>query len=177
MPTVGRMTAITSTAYSRDLGDELRRLREKHTRLTGFAFAEQLGWDPSKVSNIENGKARASEIDLVQYLMTCGRDSNYFEAFRDRYRYAFDPYVVLGCSHTREAPSRAAGSSSSGWMPSHWMRDNHGACWRATSAASERTPMSHKRSQDALVRDSKATGSDALVFSIQAWRAFVASVA
>jgi hypothetical protein len=95
MPTVGRMTAITSTAYSRDLGDELRRLREKHTRLTGFAFAEQLGWDPSKVSNIENGKARASEIDLVQYLMTCGRDSNFFEAFRERYRYAFDPYVVL----------------------------------------------------------------------------------
>src|SRR5690349_24894369 len=94
MPTVGRMTAITSTAYSRDLGDELRRLREKHTRLTGFAFAEQLGWDPSKVSNIENGKARASEIDLVQYLMMCGRDSVYFEQFRERYRYAFDPYVV-----------------------------------------------------------------------------------
>jgi len=95
MPSVPRMTAITSTAYSRDLGDELRRLREKHTRLTGFAFAEELGWDPSKVSNIENGKARASEIDLVQYLMTCGRDSNYFEAFRGRYRYAFDPYVLL----------------------------------------------------------------------------------
>ncbi|WP_177221260.1 helix-turn-helix domain-containing protein [Lentzea xinjiangensis] len=89
------MTAITSTAYSRDLGDELRRLREKFTGLTGFAFAEQLGWDPSKVSNIENGKARASEIDLVQYLMACGRDSVFFEAFRDRYRYAFDPYVVV----------------------------------------------------------------------------------
>ncbi|WP_170176628.1 helix-turn-helix domain-containing protein [Lentzea flaviverrucosa] len=89
------MTAITSTAYSRDLGDELRRLREKFTGLTGHAFAEQLGWDPSKVSNIEKGKARASEIDLVQYLMTCGRDSNHFEAFRERYRYAFDPYVLV----------------------------------------------------------------------------------
>lgn len=89
------MTAITSTACSRDLGDELRRLREKFTGLTGFAFAEQLGWDPSKVSNIEKGKARASEIDLVQYLMTCGRDSVYFERFRDRYRYAFDPYVMV----------------------------------------------------------------------------------
>ncbi|WP_176929676.1 hypothetical protein [Lentzea albidocapillata] len=32
------MTAITSTAYSRDLGDELRRLREKFTGLTGHAF-------------------------------------------------------------------------------------------------------------------------------------------
>jgi transcriptional regulator with XRE-family HTH domain len=89
------MTAITSTACSRDLGDELRRLREKFTGLTGFAFAEQLGWDPSKVSNIEKGKARASEIDLVQYLMTCGRDSVYFERFRDRYRYAFDAYVTV----------------------------------------------------------------------------------
>ena len=29
----------------------------------------------------------------------------------------------------------------------------------------------------ALVRDSKATEGDALVFSIQAWRAFVVSVA
>ncbi|MGW6448375.1 helix-turn-helix domain-containing protein [Lentzea sp. NPDC055074] len=89
------MTAITSTAYSRDLGDELRRLREKFTALTGHAFAEQLGWDPSKVSNIEKGKARASEIDLVQYLMMCGRDTDHFEAFRDRYRYAFDPYVLI----------------------------------------------------------------------------------
>jgi transcriptional regulator with XRE-family HTH domain len=94
MPTVGRMTAITSTAYSRDLGDELRRLREKFSGLTGHAFAEQLGWDPSKVSNIEKGKARASEIDLVQYLMMCGRDTDHFEAFRARYRHAFDPYVV-----------------------------------------------------------------------------------
>ncbi|MFD9701983.1 helix-turn-helix domain-containing protein [Lentzea sp. NPDC059081] len=89
------MTAITSTAYSRDLGDELRRLREKHSRLTGAAFAEQLGWDPSKVSNIEKGKARASEIDLVQYFMMCGRDTGQFETFRDRYRHAFDPYVAL----------------------------------------------------------------------------------
>jgi len=89
------MSVITSTAYSRDLGDELRRLREKFTSLTGAGFAEELGWDPSKVSNIENGKARASEIDLIQYLMTCGRDTPFFERFRDRYRYAFDPYVVL----------------------------------------------------------------------------------
>ncbi len=91
----GDMTAITSTAYSRDLGDELRRLREKFTSLTGAAFAEQLGWDPSKVSNIEKGKARASEIDLIQYLMTCGRDTLYFERFRDHYRHAFDQSVVV----------------------------------------------------------------------------------
>ena len=32
-------------------------------------------------------------------------------------------------------------------------------------------------SHDALVRDSKATGSDVLVFSAHAWRAFVKAVA
>ncbi|MEU0881857.1 helix-turn-helix transcriptional regulator [Lentzea sp. NPDC005914] len=95
------MSVITSTAYSRDLGDELRRLREKFTSLTGAAFAEQLGWDPSKVSNIENGKARASEIDLIQYFMTCGRDTPFFERFRDRYRHAFDPYVALVSDNLR----------------------------------------------------------------------------
>lgn len=92
---LGRMTAITSTAYSRDLGDELRRIREKFTTLTGAAFAEQLGWDPSKLSNIEKGKARASEIDLAQFLAVCGRDADYINAFRDNYRHAFDAHVVL----------------------------------------------------------------------------------
>ncbi|GGU68176.1 helix-turn-helix domain-containing protein [Lentzea flava] len=65
------MTAFTSTAYSRDLGDELRRLRETCTGLNGRNLAKKLGWDPSKVSNIEHGRARASEIDLVQ-LFTVG---------------------------------------------------------------------------------------------------------
>jgi hypothetical protein len=89
------MTASISTAYSRVLGDELRRLRESCTGLGGRAMAIQLGWDPSKVSTIENGKARASDIDLVQYLATCGKDIDFMEDFRRRYRHAFDPYFVL----------------------------------------------------------------------------------
>ncbi len=88
------MTAIISTAYSRDLGDELRRLRETCTKLGGRAMAAQLGWDPSKVSNIENGKARASEIDLAQYLATCGKDLDFLQEFSNRYRYAFEPYFA-----------------------------------------------------------------------------------
>jgi len=83
-----------STAYSRDLGDELRRLRETCTGLSGHRLAEKLGWDPSKVSTIEHGKARASEIDLVQYLTTCGKDVDFYENFKRRYQYAFDEYVV-----------------------------------------------------------------------------------
>lgn len=88
------MTAIISTAYSRDLGDELRRLRESCTSFGGRAMAAQLGWDPSKVSNIETGKARASEIDLAQYLATCGKDIDFLDEFRGQYRNAFESYIV-----------------------------------------------------------------------------------
>lgn len=88
------MSSIPSTAYSRDLGDELRRLRETCTGLNGNALAIKLGWDPSKVSTIEHGKARASEIDLVQYLSMCGKDIDFYEEFKQRYRYAFDEYIV-----------------------------------------------------------------------------------
>ncbi|MGW6934460.1 helix-turn-helix domain-containing protein [Lentzea sp. NPDC054927] len=84
------MTAIISTAYSRDLGDELRRLRENCTSLGGRGMAVQLGWDPSKVSNIETGKARASDVDLAQYLATCGKDLDFLQEFGSRYRHAFD---------------------------------------------------------------------------------------
>ncbi len=87
-------TTTPSTAYSRDLGDELRRLRETCTGLTGAALSVRLGWDPSKLSTIETGKYRASEIDLVQYLSMCGKDIDFFEDFKRRYRYAFEEYIV-----------------------------------------------------------------------------------
>ncbi|MEV6718568.1 helix-turn-helix transcriptional regulator [Lentzea sp. NPDC051208] len=88
------MTAIISTAYSRDLGDELRRLRENNTSFGGRAMAAQLGWDPSKVSNIETGKARPTEVDLAQYLATCGKGIEFLQDFADRYRHAFDLYFA-----------------------------------------------------------------------------------
>ncbi|MCP2242562.1 helix-turn-helix domain-containing protein [Lentzea aerocolonigenes] len=83
-----------STAYSRDLGDELRRLRETCTGLKSNELAKKLGWDPSKMSTIEHGKARASEIDLIQYLSMCGKDIDYVTDFKRRYHYAFDEYFV-----------------------------------------------------------------------------------
>ncbi|KOV81391.1 helix-turn-helix transcriptional regulator [Nocardia sp. NRRL S-836] len=83
-----------STAYSRDLGDELRLIRETSTSLHGRAMAVQLGWDPSKVSNLEHGKARASAGDIIQYLSVCGKNLDYIDAFQARYRHAFDPYLA-----------------------------------------------------------------------------------
>ncbi|MFJ5986709.1 helix-turn-helix domain-containing protein [Lentzea sp. NPDC092896] len=88
------MTVTTSTAYSRDLGDELRRLRQRFTGLRGRAMALQLGWDPSKVSNLEHGKIRGSDVDLAQYLTVCGKDIDYFDDFLRRYHNAFDPYLA-----------------------------------------------------------------------------------
>ncbi|MCX2947126.1 helix-turn-helix domain-containing protein [Lentzea sp. NEAU-D7] len=95
------MTVTTSTAYSRDLGDELRRLRQRFTGLRGRAMALQLGWDPSKVSNLEHGKIRGSDIDLAQYITVCGKDVDYFEDFLRRYHNAFDQYLAQVPDNTR----------------------------------------------------------------------------
>jgi hypothetical protein len=95
------MTAIISTAYSRYLGDELRRLRESCTTFNGREMAVHLGWDPSKVSNIERGKVRATEVDLVQFMATCGKDLHHLEEFRARYHNAFDPCVASPSDNLR----------------------------------------------------------------------------
>ncbi|MCP2200905.1 helix-turn-helix domain-containing protein [Lentzea flava] len=86
------MDRIPLTPQSRELGDELRHLRKKFAK--GAEFAAQLGWDPSKVSNIERGKVRPTEKDLAQYLTACGRDLDCIDEFFDRYRNAFAPYYA-----------------------------------------------------------------------------------
>lgn len=88
------MNGDPSTPYSRDLGDELRQVRERYTTFRGRRIARMLGWDPGKVSNIEHGKVRATEIDIVQYLGRCGRSQAFIEDFLNRYRSAFDHYFV-----------------------------------------------------------------------------------
>ncbi|GAA3634463.1 hypothetical protein GCM10022267_21410 [Lentzea roselyniae] len=88
------MNGDPSTPYSRDLGDELRQVRERFTTFRARRIARMLGWDPGKVSNIEHGKVRASEIDIVQYLGRCGRPQSFIEDFLNRYRSAFNLYFV-----------------------------------------------------------------------------------
>lgn len=90
--TAGVMDRIPLTPRSRELGDELRRLRKQFAK--GAEFAAQLGWDPSKVSNIEHGKARPTEKDLTQYLTACGKDLDCIDEFSNRYRHAFEPYFA-----------------------------------------------------------------------------------
>lgn len=88
------MNGDPSTPYSRDLGDELRQIRERYTTFRARRIARMLGWDPGKVSNIEHGKVRATEIDIIQYLGRCGRPQSFIEDFLNRYRSAFDLYFV-----------------------------------------------------------------------------------
>jgi hypothetical protein len=88
------MNGDPSTPYSRDLGDELRQVRERFTTFRSRKIARMLGWDPGKVSNIEHGKVRATEIDIVQYLGRCGRSQTFIEGFLNRYRSAFNHYFV-----------------------------------------------------------------------------------
>lgn len=80
------------TPRSRELGDALRTLRKQFAR--GAEFAESLGWDPSKVSNVERGKVRPSEADLAQYLTACGKDRDCITEFVNQYRQAFNPYFA-----------------------------------------------------------------------------------
>jgi transcriptional regulator with XRE-family HTH domain len=47
-----------------DLGARLRQLRE-NAHLSGKQLAEQLGWQPSKISRIENARQTATEDDVV----------------------------------------------------------------------------------------------------------------
>ncbi|MEZ0072503.1 helix-turn-helix domain-containing protein [Planotetraspora sp. GP83] len=47
-----------------DLGAQLRQLRE-NAHLSGKDLAERLGWQPSKVSRIENARQTATEDDVV----------------------------------------------------------------------------------------------------------------
>lgn len=88
------MDQIVVTPQGCELGDELRSLRIGAGFDSGSQFAVQLGWDPSKVSNIEHGKVRASETDLAQYLTACGRDRHSIARFFERGRNIFDAYYA-----------------------------------------------------------------------------------
>ena len=59
-----------STARARELGSELRKLRESTGR-SAFEFADIVGWSASKVSRIETGQRGITEIDVVRYAAYC----------------------------------------------------------------------------------------------------------
>jgi transcriptional regulator with XRE-family HTH domain len=64
------MSDRESTARARELGAELRKLRESTGR-SAFDFAKIVGWSNSKVSRIETGLRGITEIDVVRFAAYC----------------------------------------------------------------------------------------------------------
>lgn len=88
---VARMTLHESTARTRELGAELRRIREA-AHYTGHALALKLGWSPSRVSRIETGDRRASEVDAAIYAAFCGATGEDLDRVLDLTQYTHDKH-------------------------------------------------------------------------------------
>lgn len=67
---MGSQPGRPSTARGREIGSELRRIRER-VGLDGKELAEMLGWSPSKVSRLESGTRTTTEVDVAMYLAIC----------------------------------------------------------------------------------------------------------
>jgi transcriptional regulator with XRE-family HTH domain len=69
------MAEVLSTARRRELGAELRRIRE-HSGLNGVDMAWRLGWDPSMLSRAETGKRGITNVEIASYTGLCGVAGN-----------------------------------------------------------------------------------------------------
>jgi transcriptional regulator with XRE-family HTH domain len=68
-----------------EFADELRHLRTQ-AGLSGKELAERVGWHPSKVSKIENGKQDATDADVLTWLEAVGAPESVASRMRDRLR-------------------------------------------------------------------------------------------
>lgn len=75
----GKRTPRLGTVHSRELGEELRRLRHR-VQLSSGAVSEALGWSPGKLSRLEAGRGGAALWEIGALLghygvdrATCGR--------------------------------------------------------------------------------------------------------
>ncbi|MBB5808188.1 transcriptional regulator with XRE-family HTH domain [Saccharothrix ecbatanensis] len=68
-----RPPARLSTARSRELGEELRRVRHRSRMSSGFV-AEALGWSLGKLSKLETGTRGTSPCEIGTLLGRCGAD-------------------------------------------------------------------------------------------------------
>ncbi|MEO6087248.1 MAG: Scr1 family TA system antitoxin-like transcriptional regulator, partial [Umezawaea sp.] len=68
-----------------EFADELRHLRVT-AGLSGKQFAGKVGWHPSKVSKIENGKQDATDSDVATWLEAVDAPESVARQMRDRLR-------------------------------------------------------------------------------------------
>jgi transcriptional regulator with XRE-family HTH domain len=64
------MAIEESTARTRELGGELKRVREQ-AKLSGHGLARLLGWPAPKISRLETGKRGVSEVEIAMFLARC----------------------------------------------------------------------------------------------------------
>jgi transcriptional regulator with XRE-family HTH domain len=96
------MTSTDSTASSRELGEELRRLRDL-TGLDGALLADRLGWHAATLTQVEQGRARIGELDLLRLLVHCGLERSAIDGFVARHQAAVEPYLSRpGCDRLPE---------------------------------------------------------------------------
>ncbi|HEX6345383.1 helix-turn-helix transcriptional regulator [Umezawaea sp.] len=96
------MTSTDSTASSRELGEELRRLRGL-TGLDGALLADRLGWHATTLTQVELGRARIGELDLLRLLVHCGLERTAIDGFVVRHQSAVEPYLSRpGCDRLPE---------------------------------------------------------------------------
>lgn len=94
------MSDLIATACYRELGAELRRLREA-AGLTGAELAHKIGWTTTRVSRCELGYVHLNEVDLITYLGFCGVFGAYGNEWRAMCREA---YPKLGYWMKRHLP-------------------------------------------------------------------------
>ncbi|WP_447006128.1 helix-turn-helix domain-containing protein [Saccharothrix isguenensis] len=68
-----RSSVRLSTARSRELGEELRRVRHR-ARMSSGSVAEALGWSVGKLSKLETGSRGTSPCEISTLLGRCGAD-------------------------------------------------------------------------------------------------------
>ncbi|MFJ6674456.1 helix-turn-helix domain-containing protein [Actinosynnema sp. NPDC091369] len=73
METEEKPATRLSTARSRELGEELRRVRHKARMSSGF-LADALGWSLGKLSKLETGSRGTSPWEIGTLLGRCGAD-------------------------------------------------------------------------------------------------------
>jgi transcriptional regulator with XRE-family HTH domain len=65
------MTDTTSTARRRELGAELRRIREQRG-FNGLDLATRLSWTATMLSRVETGKRAMTQLEVATYIAMCG---------------------------------------------------------------------------------------------------------
>jgi transcriptional regulator with XRE-family HTH domain len=84
-----RRPSHNSTVRRRDLGEELRKHRQR-AGFSGNELALKLGWHASSITRLEKGERTTSEVLITQYLAYCGGSNEEIQRMLDLHREASD---------------------------------------------------------------------------------------